>query len=61
MGGSDPPEMGDNGKGLAVEKGGSMLFAIKFLYLEVFSAGLGQGDAKRFFVPYPGILQIEGF
>lgn len=44
-----------------MEKGRSMLFAMKFPYLGFFTAGFGQGDAKRFFVPYPGILQIEGF
>lgn len=50
--------MGDDGEGLVVEKGGSMLFAMKFPYLGVFPAGFGQGDTNRFFVPYPSILQI---
>lgn len=50
--------MGDDGEGVVVEKGGSVLFAMKFPYLGVFPAEFGQGDAKRFFVPYPRILHI---
>lgn len=41
-----------------LEKGGSMVFAMKFPYLGVFLAGFGQGDAKSLFVPYAGILQV---
>lgn len=49
MGGSDPPEIGNDGEDLAVEKGGLVLLAMKFLYLGVFLARFGQGDSKSLF------------